>query len=337
MPSINKPHFPRMPDINISVEGVEKLLTDLDPGKATGPDDVPARILKMGAAEIGPALTTIFRRSLELGSLPSDWRCANISPVFKKGDRTKPSNYRPVSLTSICCKVMEHVIHSNVMHLLDHHDILTDKQHGFRRNRSCESQLILTTHDFVETLDQRGQTDVVIMDFSNAFDVVPHNRLMLKLDHYGIRGPTYEWISNFLMHRRQRVVIGGEASDWVSVKSGVPQGTVLGPLLFLMYINDLPDNLTSNVRLFADDCVIYRAISGDNDADLLQTDLDRLTAWESTWQMKFNPDKCFVLKITHSNQPRTHTYSLNHSILQETDSHTYLGVEIASNLSGTNT
>ena len=145
------------------------------------PDDVPARILKMGAAEITPALTTIFRRSLELGSLPSDWRCANISPVFKKG---------------------EHVIHSNVMHHLDHHDILTDKQHGFRRNRSCESQLILTTHNFVETLDQRGQTDVVIMDFSKAFDVVPHNRLMLKLDHYGIRGPTYEWISNFLMHRR---------------------------------------------------------------------------------------------------------------------------------------
>ena len=106
------------------------------------------------------------------------------------------------------------------------------------------------------------------------------------------------------MHRRQRVVIGGEASDWVSVKSGVPQGTILGPLLFLMYINDLPDNLTSNARLFADDCIIYRAISGDNDADLLQTDLDRLTAWESTWQMKFNPDKCFVLKITHSYKPR---------------------------------
>ena len=113
------------------------------------------------------------------------------------------------------------------------------------------------------------------------------------------------------MRRKQWVVTRGEASDWVSVKSGVPQGTVLGPLLYLMYISDLPDNLTSNVRLFADDCVIYRAISGDNDVDLLQTDLDRLTDWECTWQMKFNPDKCFVFKkITHSNQPRTHTYSL---------------------------
>jgi hypothetical protein len=170
------------------------------------------------------------------------------------------------------------------------------------------------------------------MDFSKAFDVVPHKRLMLKLDHYGIRGPTYDWICNFLMHRKQRVVVGGECSDWASVKSGVPQGTVLGPLLFLMYINDLPDKLTSNVRLFADDCVIYRTISGDNDADLLQTDLDRLSSWESTWQMKFNPEKCFVLKITHSNNPKTHKYILNNSVLQETESHTYLGVEIASSM-----
>ncbi len=215
---------------------------------------------------------------------------------------------------------------------LDNFEILTDRQHGFRRNRSCESQLILTTHDLATTLDKKGQTDVVIMDFSKAFDVVPHKRLMLKLDHFGIRGPTHDWISNFLMLRKQRVVVGGDCSDWVSVKSGVPQGTVLGPLLFLMFINDLPDNLTSTVRLFADDCVLYRTISGDHDADLLQTDLDRLCTWERTWLMKFNPEKCFVLKVTNSHNPKTHSYSLNNTTLQETDSHTYLGVEISKNL-----
>ena len=129
------------------------------------------------------------------------------------------------------------------------------------------------------------------MDFSKAFDVVAHQKLLLKLAHYGIQGPTHTWITNFLMHRKQKVVLGGDASDWVRVQSGVPQGTVLGPLLFLLYINDLPDQITSTVRLFADDCVIYRTVSNDADADLLQRDLDRLCSWEQTWCMEFNTDK----------------------------------------------
>ena len=136
---------------------------------ATGPDGVPARILKMGATEIAPALATILRKSLETGQLPEDWRNANISPIFKKRRSQRlPSNYRPVSLTSICCKVMEHVIRSNVMDHLDKLNILTDNQHGFRHNRSCESQLILTTNDFAKSLDKGRQTDAIIMDFSKA-------------------------------------------------------------------------------------------------------------------------------------------------------------------------
>ena len=171
-----------MPDIDISTDGVEKLLADLNVTKATGPNNIPSRMLKMEAAEIAPALTTIFRRFLETDSLPDDCGRANISPIFRKRDHTKPANYRPDSLTSICCKAIEHVIHSNIMRYLDSPNILTDQQHGFRQNRSCESQLILTTHDFAMYLDKKQQTDVT--DFSKAFDVVPHNRLMLKLDHY---------------------------------------------------------------------------------------------------------------------------------------------------------
>ncbi len=167
--------------------------------------------------------------------MPEDWRSANITPIFKKGDRTQPSNYRPLSLTSICCNVMERIIHSNVMDHLDEHDILCDHQHGFRQNRSCESQLILTTTDFAKSLNKGQQTDAIIMDFSKAFDVVAHRRLLLKLSHYGISGPTLTWIDNFLTRRKQRLVIRGDASDWVRVQSGVPQGTVLGPLLFLLY------------------------------------------------------------------------------------------------------
>jgi hypothetical protein len=171
------------------------------------------------------------------------------------------------------------------------------------------------------------------MDFSKAFDVVPHNRLISKLHRYGIRNTTLAWIGSFLKHRTQRVVVSGEKSAWSNVLSGVPQGTVLGPLLFLAYINDLPDKLNSSVRLFADDCVIYREIRNDHDAEILQDDLNTLSLWEQKWLMKFNPQKCFVMRVTHARSPKDFSYSLSGNILSFTSSHSYLGVCITDNLS----
>ena len=266
LPRVDGDPYPAMPEIQVTVPGVEKLLTKLQPKKAAGPDNLPSCILKEYATEIAPALTCIMQKSLDTGVLPEDWRCANISPVFKKGDRTKASNYRPVSLTSICCKLLEHVIHSNIMDHLEQHQILCKEQQGFRSKHSCESQLILTIHDLAEALDNRKQTDVIIMDFSKAFDKVAHHRLLHKIHHYGIQGNTFKWISSFLQERKQRVVIGGDNSQWVHVESGVPQGTVLGPLLFLLFINDLPNNIKSSVRLFADDCVLYTTVENSEDA-----------------------------------------------------------------------
>ena len=215
---------------------------------------------------MAPALSLIFQKSLTTGELPLSWLRANITPIFKKGDRSLASNYRPISLTSICCKILEHIIFSNIMNHFDQYAILTDRQHGFRRKHSTESQLILTTHDLANSLNNKSQTDMIIMDFSKAFDTVPHNRLLNKLNRYGIHNNTHTWISNFLKRRKQRVVVGGEHSTWTNVVSGVPQGTVLGPLLFLTYINDLPDNIHSTVRLFADDCVLYREIKNESDS-----------------------------------------------------------------------
>ena len=146
----------------------------------------------------------------------------------------------------------------------------------------------------------------------------------------------HTWISNFLTKRKQRVVVDGEHSDWTNVRSGVPQGTVLGPLLFLLYINDLPHGISSTVRLFADDCVMYHTIKTDSDAQTLQHDLDTLTKWQDNWQMTFNTDKCFTLKVTRSKTPKQHKYRLSNSTLQETSSHTYLGVELSRNLRWTN-
>ena len=173
------------------------------------------------------------------------------------------------------------------------------------------------------------------MDFSKAFDSVPHNRLLLKLNHFGIQNNLLVWISNFLKHREQRVVVGGEHLAWtdVIITSGVPQGTVLGPLLFLAYINDLPSNISSNVRLFADDCVIYRQIVNDHDHISLQEDLNTLEKWQRDWQMKFNAKKCFTMRITHNRNPKIFNYKLGECILETTNSHPYLSVCITSNLS----
>ena len=215
---------------------------------------------------------------------------------------------------------------------MDKHNLLTDRQHGFRKGHSCETQLIQTIHDLSSSHNKRTQTDAIILDFSKAFDTVPHNRLILKLTHTGVNPKIIQWISSFLKGRKQRVVVGGEHSQWVEVDSGVPQGTVLGPLLFLTYINDLPDGLNSTVRLFADDCIIYRDIMNSHDQCALQNDLIKLSHWEKKWQMSFNAQKCFVLRIPSSRSPLVTEYSLGDEILQEVNSHNYLGVEIQHNL-----
>ena len=215
---------------------------------------------------------------------------------------------------------------------LDQHSVLSDKQHGFCSKHSTETQLILTTHNLSKSLNNKSQVNMIIMDFSKAFKTVPHNRLLNKLKRYDVNNKTHAWITKFLTCREQRVVVSGEHSPWTHVKSGVPQGTVLSPLLFLIYINDLPNNIHSTVRLFADDCVLYREINNQLDSQELQKDLDELTKWEHDWQMHFNPDKCFVMRLTLTRNIKQFNYTLGNTKLQETDSHSYLGICITKDL-----
>ena len=258
----------------------------------------PLGFLRHTASHISTVLSHIFQQSIDTGEVQTDWRLANIAPIFKKGDRSKPSNYRPVSLTSILSKVLEHIVFNQVMDHLDKHKILIDSQHGFRSRSSCETQLLQTTDDILQNLNNKKQTDCAILDFSKAFDKVPHQRLRSKLQCYGIRNRTLHWIMAFLSDRNKRVIKDSAASLFSSVESGFPQGTVLGPLLFLIFINDIDNNITSNIRLFADDCLVYRQIDSANDQIAQQRDIDTLLHWAKTWQMLFNVDKCTVLQIS---------------------------------------
>ena len=266
--------------------------------KDTQSNRVPAFILKSAASQLPLILTRLYQYSLDNGEVPTDWKNAHIVPVFKKGEKHLPSNYRQVSLTSIVCKVLEHIVHSSVMNHFDRHKILTDNQHSFRAKISCESQLITTIQKIASTMSSKGQADVILLDFAKAFDKVPHQRLLHKIDHYGVRNSTLCWIESFLHHRKQSVLLEGTKSSEADVLSGVHQGTVLAPLLFWAFINHLPDvTKHSDDRLFADDCLLYRHISSIQDSALLQQDLSALEKWETTWQIQFHPQKCTVIRI----------------------------------------
>ena len=248
MPDDWSDHRP-MAAISVSTQGVEKLLSNLNPTKAAGPDGIPPWVLREFAREVAPTLTKIYRSSLQTGEVPRDWREALVMPVFKKGEHYNPANCRPISLTSIPCKLLEHILVSSIMQHLESNSILSPQQHGFQKNRSCETQILQFIEEVSAAMEKGTTTEVIIIDFAKAFDWVNHSLLVHKLDHHGIRGSTNTWITNFLSERKQAVVFDSARSDYINVRSGVPQGLVLGPCLFLAYINDLPDRISSPSRL----------------------------------------------------------------------------------------
>ena len=324
--------FDPMPEIFITTVGIEKLLSNINPFKAFGPDRLKPRVLKELSSEIAPILKLIFCKSLETGVIPSDWKNANVTPIFKKGSKSNPENYRPISLTCICSKIMEHIIVSNIMCHAEINKILSNNQHGFRKQLSCETQLLSFVQELQDSIHMGLQIDAIFLDFAKAFDKVPHNRLVQKLSAYGIQGKTLLWIENFLADRTQKVVLDNVSSDEISVSSGVPQGSVIGPCLFLFYINDLPNSVSSSARLFADDTVVYRAIKCAQDIQILQADLNSLETWAKNWQMDFNADKCQHIQFTRNRCKITSKYYLNGTLLQNVKDIKYLGLTLTNDL-----
>ena len=288
-------------NLEITLSLVKEKLKKLNPNKSTGPDGLHPRVLWELQDQICAPLTVIMQKSLEEGFLPQAWKDAHVSPVFKKGKRNLTTNYRPVSLTSVVCKLLESVIRDHMMKHIENNNLLTDYQHGFVPGRSCSTQLLACLDIWTKILDSGSVMDAVYLDFSKAFDSVPHQRLCTKLAACGIEGNILRWITNFLSNRRQRVVVNGKESSWESVLSGVPQGSVIGPSLFIIFINDMPDTVKSFIQMFADDAKVFTETATEHQRAQLQGDLEALLGWADRWQLAFNAKKCKVMHLGKQN------------------------------------
>ena len=319
-----------MSDIEVSQPMIENKLRKLKPGKSPGVDKIASRMMKECASELSLPLSVLFNESVQSGTVPVDWRSANVTAIYKKGPRTQPSNYRPISLTSHVCKVFESVIRDQIVIHLSKFKLIGDSQHGFVTKRSCLTNL-LEFLDFVTNYVDKGlAVDVIFLDFQKAFDKVPHQRLMKIVESMGISGNLLNWIRSWLTDRKQRVVLGGECSEWVAVTSGVPQGSVLGPLLFLIYINNLENSLDANILKFADDTKIFNVINNREDAAKLQNDLYTLFGWSQCWLMLFNIEKCMTMHFGLRNICAD--YEINGVQLKNVNEEKDLGVIIQNNL-----
>jgi hypothetical protein len=285
-------------EYDLSEQAVLKLLEKINVAKSPGADCIHPRVLYEAKGELSKPLSLIFQCSMDTGKVPQDWKIANITAIFKKGNKSDAGNYRPVSLTSIVCKLMETLVRNSLVDFMNRNNYFSDKQYGFISGRSTVLQLIRVLDTWTEILDRGGCVDVIYCDFMKAFDKVPHKRLCQVLQYYGITGSVLSWITDFLTDRRQRVLVNGVESAWHDVLSGIPQGSVLGPILFVIYINSLPGVATnSHVYLFADDTKVFREIMTNDDCDKLQQDIDRMYDWTGDSLLKFHPDKCASMRI----------------------------------------
>ena len=336
-PDETMPDFPtkiydkKLDDIEINEETVLQKLKKLKVNKSPGPDSIHPRVLHEVARGIALPLMIIYKTSLKTKELPSEWKHANVSAIFKKGSKTSPKNYRPVSLTCIICKILESIIRDEIIIHMERNNLFSPKQFGFVAGRSTILQLLHVLDIWTEILDQGGSLDVIYCDFMKAFDKVPHHRLVYKVEKYGVTDNIIGWINSFLSNRTQCVIVNKSISNKAAVTSGIPQGSVLGPLLFVLYINDLPEVVDENshIFLFADDTKVFRQVKCPNDKQILQSDVDNMLKWSNTWMLKFHPDKCVSMTIGSKSPNR---YSMGSHTLDISHCEKDLGISIDDNL-----
>ncbi len=330
---IDEPTNDTLSSITVTPVQVFQKLKNLPPKLSSGPDGLPSILLKKLASVLDVPLSKIFNASIEQGKIPDQWREATVSALHKKGEKNNAANYRPISLTCVSCRVLESIIADSLkIHLMD---ALFEGQHGFLSKRSTVTQLLESVEDWVNEIDSNKSVDIAFIDFAKAFDSVSHKKLISKLKCYGISGKVLEWITNFLKNRIQRVLVDGKFSEKGFVTSGVPQGSVLGPFLFIIFINDLPKHIQDCIlKLFADDCKIYFAfkMAGLNsNPNALQIALNNMSEWADGSQMKIQPPKCGILHIGKNNPKMSYTFG--NQDIPNVESVRDLGVLMNANLS----
>ena len=320
-------------DIVVTEPEVLDLIKCIDPSKATGPDGISPRLLKEAGMSIVPSLTRLFNLSLSTAKVPSNWKKANVIPIHKKDEKNLTNNYRPISLLSVVSKLLERVVFKHVFNFLNEHELLTKFQSGFIPGDSTVNQLAFLYHTFCKAIDHKKDVRIVFCDISKAFDRVWHDGLIFKLGNIGIRGVLLDWFRDYLHNRLQSVLIRGQQSDWGRIKAGVPQGSVLGPLLFLIYIDDLVNGIQSNIRLFADDTTLYITVDDpDTACAQLNGDLDSIRMWADQWLVDFNPAKTKTMTISNKAVQHPPLY-FNNTELKDVAEHKHLGLTLTDNLS----
>ena len=330
MENLTIPNF-SLNSIIVTEQDVKDQLSNLNSNKPGGPDEIMPRLVKTFNTNLIKPLTLLFNRSLQLGQVPNQWKLANVCAIFKnQGSENDPSNYRPISITSCIGKILEKIIFKYLYNYLQENNILTKFQSGFRPKDSTVNQLLEIYHTIIENLDKNKDIKFIFCDVSKAFDKVWHKGLLHKLQKYGITGNLLKWMNSYLSGRQQRVKNEGFYSTWSTTNAGVPQGSVLGPYLFLLYINDITENIRTNIRLFADDTSLYAVIENEDSVHLLNEDLREIARWANTWLIILNPTKTKSMTFTRKKETNWPEAKFNNITIHDEKTHTHLGITFSS-------
>ena len=315
---------------------VSECIDMLATGAAPGPDGIPAAMIKGGKSAFASMLSNIMRTTIDYGNIPSILKTAYVTPIHKGDSRSDPANFRPVSLTSHLVKTMERLVRKALVSHLERNKFMDDTQHGSRSGRSTLSQLLEHQDEILKELEEGNNVDAVYLDFSKAFDKCDHGILLHKIKKLKIKGKLGRWLQNFLEGRKQVVLVDRVKSKWSEIVSGIPQGSVLGPILFLIYISDIGEGLTAQTLVYVDDTKVKQKVNTEEDVENLQRELEKLDKWANDNNMNFNGKKFQVVRYGPNEELKNNTEYFSgvyDEIIERFNSVRDLGVQLSDDAS----